>query len=85
MSMTRKNYNAIATNFGDTIRNGIEVAGGGEVGTDWGPTYGAWLMVDSFIHAARADNPAFDSDRFRNWVQETVDGTRGLDGKLKTK
>lgn len=85
MSMSRKNYNAIATNFGDTIRNGIEVSGGGGVGTDWGPTYGAWLMVDSFIHAARADNAAFDSDRFRNWVQETVDGKRGLDGKLKTK
>jgi hypothetical protein len=73
--MTRENYDAIATKFGTAIREGIELAGGGDIGTDWGPTYGAWLMVDAFIEVAREDNPAFDPDRFKEWVQKIVDTT----------
>ncbi len=77
MAMSRKNYNAIATNFGASIRNGIEI----HTPHQHAPTYGAWLMVEAFIEAAREDNPAFDPDRFRDWVQETVDGERDIEGK----
>ena len=69
--MTRKNYNAIATKFGMAIREGICQDSDAYFAT----TYGAWLMVDAFIEVAREDNPAFDSDRFREWVQKVVDTT----------
>ena len=73
MSMSRKNYNAIATNFGFTLRglNLIKV-----------DLTGAWEMVNSFAEVAKQDNPNFNADRFRTWVQETADYLRDLDGKL---
>ena len=71
MAMSRKNYNAIATNFGYSLRS---ITGSAEI-------YSAWSMVNAFSEAAREDNPAFDSDRFRDWVQETADGARDLEGK----
>ena len=76
MAMSRKNYNAIATNFGASIRNGIS-----KTDTYYATTYGAWLMVEAFIEAACEDNPAFDPDRFRAWVEETAEGTRDRNGK----
>jgi hypothetical protein len=71
MAMSRKNYNAIATNFGYSLRS---ITGTAEVNS-------AWAMVSAFSEAAREDNPAFDPNRFGNWVQETADGTRDLEGK----
>ena len=71
MAMSRKNYNAIATNFGAEMR-GLETSA----------TYGAWEMVEAFAEVAKQDNPNFDTDRFYTWVQETADNLRDLDGKL---
>ena len=71
MAMSRKNYTAIATNFGYSLRS---ITGDDEM-------YSAWSMVNAFADAAREDNPAFDCVRFRDWVQETADGERDLEGK----
>ena len=45
MSMSRKNYNAIATNFGAEMRR-LEPSA----------TYGAWEMVEAFAEVAKQDN-----------------------------
>ena len=71
MAMSRKNYNAIATNFGYSLRS---ITGHAEIDS-------AWKMVFAFSEAAREDNPAFDPDRFAFWVQETAEGARDLEGK----
>ena len=74
MAMSRKNYNAIATNFGFGLRT---------VSLSETPAiYGAWEMINAFAEVAKQDNPNFDADRFRTWVQETADNLRDLDGKL---
>ena len=66
--MTRKDYNAVATSFGFSMRLTDE-------------TTGAWQMVDAFAQVAARDNARFDIDRFFDWVRETYQGTRDIDGK----
>jgi len=70
MSMTRKNYQAIATNFGFEMRDQT-----GQSQLDM------LKMVRSFIEVAKQDNPLFDEETFSSWVYDTSVRLRDLDGK----
>lgn len=70
MSMTRKNYQAIATNFGFEMRDQT-----GQSQLDM------LKMVRSFIEVAKQDNPHFDESTFSSWVYDTSMRLRDLDGK----
>jgi len=68
--MTRKNYQAIATNFGFEMRDQT-----GQSQLDM------LKMVRSFIEVAKQDNPLFDEETFSSWVYDTSVRLRDLDGK----
>jgi hypothetical protein len=70
MSMTRKNYQAIATNFGFEMRD--------QTGSK---QLGMFAMVRAFCEVAKQDNPLFDEDTFTSWVYDTSMRLRDLDGK----
>ena len=72
MSMTRKDYNLIATTIGWRLR-------------DYAPDSREWKAVidcaSGIAADLRATNPRFDSDRFLMFVHEVANGDRDINGR----
>ena len=70
--MSKKDYIKLATAFGATLRHfdGNESLRGS-----------ALMIIEDFTRVAKSDNPAFDSYRFMEWINEVSDGRRDMEGK----
>lgn len=74
MSMSRKDYEAMATEFGVAMTTSHAEA-----------EYGLWVGVQAFCWVAKRDDEKFEMARFKKWVEEVRDGVRGMDGKKRKK
>jgi hypothetical protein len=72
--MTKKYYEAMATEFGYEMHHKPAEA-----------EYGLWCGVEAFMRVAKTDNPRFDKDKFKLWVEEVRDGVRNVYGRKESK
>jgi hypothetical protein len=84
--MTKKHFNAMAIEFGRYLlwlkeckenKLNFHLAEYNQIREN---TY--WTAIGSFCEVAKAANPAFDKERFCDFVTDIQDGRRDKDGKL---